>query len=209
MAENTLFNKYGIVVDSGKVLFKENEEGEEMYIIQEGSVRISKTMDGKEHVLAVLGKGDFFGEMAIVNRVRRTATATAIGTVQLLAFNREGFLGMIEKNARIALNIIDKLCRRLQQADNQIQHLVKKSGKGLMALNLYYNFAENGFERASLDYVKVVREMSLSLELPYDAVAQFFEELKANGVVKVADNKLTLQSRDWLANLGEVGPTGE
>ncbi|HUZ18579.1 MAG TPA: cyclic nucleotide-binding domain-containing protein [Spirochaetia bacterium] len=206
MAENTLFGKYGIVVDSGKVLFRENDEGDQMYIIQEGSVRISKQIGGKEHILAVLAKGDFFGEMAIVNRSKRTATATAVGTVNLLAFNREGFLGMIEKNARIALNIIDKLCRRLQQADLQIHHLVRKSARGLVALNLFYAFAEQGFEKAKLDYVKLARDISLSLEIPSDAVNGFFDELKNGNIIEVANNKVSLLSRDGLAAMGEIGP---
>ncbi len=204
MAENTLFSKYGIVADSGKVLFHENDEGDQMYIIQEGSVRISKLIGGKEHILAVLGKGDFFGEMAIVNRSKRTATATAVGQVSLLAFNREGFLGMIEKNARIALNIIDKLCRRLQQADLQIHHLVRKSARGLVALNLYYAFAQAGFEKGKLDYVKTVRDISLSLEIPYDSVTSYFDEMKAGNIIEVADNKVGLLSRDGLAAMGEV-----
>ncbi len=204
MAENTLFTKYGIVVDSGKVLFRENDEGDQMYIIQEGNVRISKMIGGKEHILAVLAKGDFFGEMAIVSRVRRSATATAVGTVHLLAFNREGFLGMIEKNARIALNIIDKLCRRLQAADLQIHHLVRKSSKGLMAMNLYFTFAETGFEKAVLDSVKTMREMSLSLELPYETVTAFFDELKDISIIAISENKLFLKDRGKLAEIGEV-----
>jgi CRP-like cAMP-binding protein len=208
MADSTLFGKYGIVIDSGKVLFRENEEGDQMYIIQEGNVRISKQIGGKEHILAVLGKGDFFGEMAIVNRAVRTATATAAGTVHLLAFNREGFLGMIEKNARIALNIIDKLCRRLQQADLQIHHLVRKSARGLMALNLYYAFAEQGFEQGSLDYVKVARDISLSLEIPSDAVIAFFEELRLSAIIDIVDNRASLRERDKLAALGEVAGKG-
>ena len=77
MASINLFEKYGMVVDTGKEIFLEGEVGDLMYIIQEGSVRISKLIDGKPHILAVLGKGDFFGEMAIVTRVKRTATATA------------------------------------------------------------------------------------------------------------------------------------
>jgi len=209
MAENTLFSKYGTLVDSGKVIFRENDEGDQMYIIQEGTVRISKQIGGKEHILAVLGKGDFFGEMAIVNRAVRTATATAVGTVHLLSFNREGFLGMIEKNARIALNIIDKLCRRLQQADLQIHHLVRKSARGLMALNLYYAFAEQGFEKGALDYVKVARDISLSLEVPSDSVVAFFEELRAAGTIEIAENKAILRDKEKLATLGEGVAAGK
>ncbi|WP_319416206.1 cyclic nucleotide-binding domain-containing protein [Marispirochaeta aestuarii] len=203
MEDNKLFEKYGLTVDSGKILFQEGDGGDKMYIIQEGNIRISKQIGGKEHILAVLGKGDFFGEMAIVNQVKRSATATAIGTVKLLAFNREGFLGMIEKNARIALNVIDKLCRRLQHTNNQIQHLVKRNTKGLIALNLYYAFAENGFEQARLEYHKLSREISLNLEIPQDAVLDYIENLASTRVVKTEDNLMFLLDRDKLHSLAE------
>ncbi|MBN2509914.1 MAG: Crp/Fnr family transcriptional regulator [Spirochaetales bacterium] len=203
MEENVLYNKYGTSMDEGKVIFKEGDIGDTMYIIKDGSVRISKNISGKEHILAVLGKGDFFGEMAIVNRVTRTATATAGSSVQLLAFNRQGFLSMVEKNAGIALNIIDKLCRRLQQANNQIQHLVKRNTRGLIALNLYYAFAEQGMEKAVLEYLRVAREFSLNLEIPQDTVINYFEIIKQQGIISVTDNKLKLVNRDKLSQLAE------
>lgn len=203
MADNVLFDKYGTVYDSGKVIFHENDTGDQMYIIQEGNVRISKKMGGKEHILAVLSKGDFFGEMAIVNQVSRTATATAAGTVRLLAFNREGFISMVEKNARIALNIIDKLCRRLQQADMQIQHLVKKNEKGLLGLNIYYAFTEAGMEKAVLDYHKLVRDLSLNLEIPQDHIVDYIQALVTAGTVSLADSRLIITDREKFAALSE------
>jgi CRP-like cAMP-binding protein len=203
MADNILFDKYGIIVDSGKVIFHEGDSGDQMYIIQEGNVRISKMIGGKEHILAVLVKGDFFGEMAIVNQITRAATATAGGTGRRLAFNREGFISMIEKNARIALNIIDKLCRRLQQANSQIQHLVRKNEKGLIALNLYYAFAENGMEKALLEYHKTARDIALSLELPQESVISFFDEIRDRNIIFIDANTMTLRDRSTLAALAE------
>ena len=208
MEDNKLYDKYGLMVDSGKILFKEGDPGDKMYIIQEGNIRISKMIDGKEHILAVLGKGDFFGEMAIVNQVERTATATAVGTVRLLSFNREGFLGMIEKNARIALNVIDKLCRRLQHTNNQIQHLVKQNKKGLIALNLYYAFAETGFEQAQIEYHKLSREISLNLEIPQEAVLSYIEQLVKQGIVQTEKSTMVLKNRDKLHALAESASAG-
>jgi len=75
----------------GAVICAEGDDGEEMYIIQKGKVRVSKRFAGKANVISVLEKGDFFGEMAIVNRIKRTATVTAIDAVELLVFDREGF----------------------------------------------------------------------------------------------------------------------
>ncbi|SIQ38369.1 Cyclic nucleotide-binding domain-containing protein [Alkalispirochaeta americana] len=126
MTDNPLFERYGKTVEDGAVLFRENEPGETMYIIQSGEVRIMRTINGKEHVLACLGKGDFFGEMAIVSQTPRTATAIAVGTTELLSFDRPGFEAMIGKNTKIAMRVIDTLCRRLQNANQQMQSLAEQ-----------------------------------------------------------------------------------
>ncbi|POR04076.1 hypothetical protein AU468_03630 [Alkalispirochaeta sphaeroplastigenens] len=134
VTDNPLFERYGKTVEDGTVLFREDEPGETMYIIQSGAVRIVKTINGRDHVLARLEKGDFFGEMAIVSRTARTATAVAEGTTEILSFDRAGFEGMIAKNTKIAMRVIDTLCRRLQRANQQMQDLAEQSpgtpGKG-------------------------------------------------------------------------------
>ncbi|MAG13064.1 MAG: Crp/Fnr family transcriptional regulator [Spirochaetales bacterium] len=207
---NPLFDKFGMVVDSGKIIFEENQVGDRMYIIQEGSVRISKMIDGKSHIFAVLGKGEFFGEMAIVNQVKRTATATAAGTIRLLSFDRTGFVSMVSNNARIALSIIDKLCRRLQAANAQIQHLVRRNEKGLVVLNLYYAFAEHGMEQAHLEIHKTSREISLSLELPQEKVIEYIHELQEAGVIEYREGILELANGATLIAMAEsAGATGE
>ncbi len=201
--DNTLFDKFGCFVDAGKPIFREGEDGEQMFIIQMGKVRISKNLGGKDHVLAVLEKGDFLGEMAIVNRVKRTATATALEKVQLLAFNREGFVSMINKNAKIALNIIDKLCQRLQNANLQIQHLVRKNGKGLVALNLYYAFQAVGWEAASLPYDRTVDDISLGLQMAMADVKNFLDGFQQSGMLRIESNSIDLVDRTKLDSIAE------
>ncbi|MDY7027563.1 MAG: Crp/Fnr family transcriptional regulator [Spirochaetota bacterium] len=201
--EQKLFEKYGMTVDEGKVFFSEGEEGEHMFIIQEGSVRITKNIDGREHTLAVLGKGDFFGEMAIVTRTKRTASAKAASTVKLLRFDREGFLNMVEKNARIALNVIDKLCRRLQQANMQIQHLVRRNERGLIALNLHYTFSEGTAGAEGVEYAKLLRELSLNLEFPQEKIQKYIAELREKHILKLQNDKLELMDAGRLADIAE------
>ena len=199
----TLFDKYGTVFDSGKEIFREGDIGNAMYVIQEGNVRISKTIDGKPHILAVLAKGDFFGEMAIVTRVRRSATATAAGRVRLLAFDRQGFVGMIEKNARVGLSIIDKLCRRLQAANAQIQVLAGRNQQGLIGQNLYYAFAEHGLEQARLDLHKTTRDIAVSLEVPQERTMALVRRLAAAGILKINENVMVLVDPDRLSEIAE------
>jgi CRP/FNR family transcriptional regulator, cyclic AMP receptor protein len=176
----------------GAVIFREGEEGEEMYIIQKGKVRVSKSFAGKPHVLSILDKGEFFGEMAIVNRIRRTATVTAIDAVELLAFDREGLLNMITKNARIGLSIIDRLCRRLQNAHLKIQHLVKRDQAGLIALHLLNLFQELTAGEKAMPFGRALDDVSLSLELPREEVELFLSRLHEEGVLRRSGESLEL-----------------
>jgi CRP-like cAMP-binding protein len=132
MEKVNLYEKYGTEIKAGRVIFNEGEPGDTMYIIQVGRVKITKRIGSSEKILMVLQKGDFFGEMAIVNQAPRTATATSVDNCQLLCFNRQGFLSMISKNSNIAMNIIEKLCFRLQKADNTIRDLTKRDIKSLV-----------------------------------------------------------------------------
>ncbi len=203
-AESGLFEKFGIVIDPGKTIFREGEDGERMFIIQQGRVKITKSVAGKSHTLAVLEKGDFFGEMAIVNQVKRTATAVAVDDVRLLVFDRTGFLNMVTKNAKIGLNIIDKLCRRLQNANLQIQHLVRKNGRGLVALYLQYAFKGAGPEQKPVQYDRTLEEISANLEFPLDAVAMVFEELLREKILGLEGNGLLLLDRGKLDAVAET-----
>ena len=199
MPENPLFEKYGLTVENGKVIFSEGDLGDRMYIIQSGIVRISKNIDGRDYTLAELGKGEFLGEMAIVSRIRRTATATAVGVVHLLAFDRAGFQGMIEKNAKIAMNVIDRLCKRLQHTNSQLQDLVRKNVRSHIALILYYKFMEKPNEDPCLTRDRAVEDIATHLGVPAATVSAAINELADSGVVHLQGNALRVKSRDSIA----------
>jgi CRP/FNR family cyclic AMP-dependent transcriptional regulator len=178
-----LLQRFSRTYAPGAAICREGEEGEEMYIIQSGKVRVSKRFGGKTHVISVLEKGDFFGEMAIVNRIQRTATVTAIDGVELLVFDREGLQNMIARNTKIALTIIDKLCRRLQTAHIKIQHLVKRDAEGLIALHLSSLYKELPTGESTVPYQKCLEEVSLSLELPMEEVKKTLDEMESAGIL--------------------------
>ena len=198
MSDTGLFEKFGTSFKNNEIIFKEGEDGIQMYIIQDGSVKISRTIGNREHTIDIIKKGDFFGEMAIVSRIKRTATATAIGDVQLLAFNREGFVQMIEKNAKIALNIIDKLCKRLEHTNSQIKRFVTKDIKSLIAINLYYFIQEKGVDINNLNYTKITDDIAQNMELPLNLVQEKFKDFEKDAIIKITDNKIIIYNIDKL-----------
>ncbi|MBN2651548.1 MAG: Crp/Fnr family transcriptional regulator [Spirochaetales bacterium] len=196
-----LFDKFGFVADTGKIIFKEGDIGDKMFIIQSGSVRISKTINGKEMTLTVLHKGDFFGEMAIVNKVKRSATATAMNTVNMLTFDRQSFIDMIQKDARIALNIIDKLCKRLEQTNLQVKNLAEHNKKGMFALNLHYSFQEDSTNKDGLNYLTLVRDFSTSLGISQEEIISYLQEFKEQAIIDIYNNKILLIEKEKLFNI--------
>jgi CRP-like cAMP-binding protein len=198
--ESDLFSRFGQQVPAGTVVFKEGEEGDQMFIIQDGRVKVSRAIGGKEQMLAVLGKGDFFGEMALVTRERRTATVAALEAVRLLAFNQEGFLNMINKNPKIALNIIDKLCRRLAYANQHLRHLARKDARGLIAMNLRLGFQEAG---GALDRERTVEDFASKLELDPGQVRGVLEDFARGGIVRLAAEAIELADEAGLNGISE------
>ena len=206
MEKSSLFQKYGTVVEAGRVIFKEGETGDTMYIIQKGRVKITKRVTDVDKILMVLGKGDFFGEMALIRQTKRTATATAVDDCEFLAFNRNGFLSMISKNSNIAMNIIETLCLRLEKADNQIRDLAKRDLKSLVISAL------NDLRRASrsaapgeisntLKYQVTIKSISEQINSAEKEVEAVIERLSTSGFLSSDGNIIQILKADELDKL--------
>jgi CRP-like cAMP-binding protein len=197
--------KFAKTYAPGTVVFREGDAGDEMYIIQRGKVRVSKDFTGKPHMIAVLEKGEFFGEMAIVSRLARTATVTAIDEVEALAFDRDGLLAMMTRNPRIGLSIIDRLCQRLQAAHRKVQHLVQRDRAGLIALHLHQLFQELPQGAASLPLEPTLVDASLAFELPLEEVRAAVGRFAADGIFAIGADRLTLADAGRLAAISGSG----
>jgi CRP-like cAMP-binding protein len=115
---------------AGEVIFREGDLGTEMFIIQEGEVEIIKHLNGEAHLLSRLERGDFFGEMAVLENVPRTADAIAVSDVRAVAINGAKFDDMLRKNPEIAVRIMRKYSKRLREANALIERLAGRSFDG-------------------------------------------------------------------------------
>jgi len=136
MVDDQLFNRFGREFAKGTVLFHEGDSGKEMYVVQSGLVSISKRARDVEKVLATLGPGEFFGEMAIISNKPRTATATVAETSRCLVIDPRTFEAMVRGNAEIAIRMIKKLADRLQEADQQIENLLLRDANSRVVHHL-------------------------------------------------------------------------
>jgi len=121
-----LFSRYGKKIPPGTVLFQEGDRGEEMYIIQSGKIKISKRIRGVEKTLATLEKGEFFGEMAILNDKPRSASAEVAEESEVLVIDRKTFDTLLRSNVEIAIRFIKRLSDRLRETNDQLEALMIK-----------------------------------------------------------------------------------
>jgi len=118
----------------------EEEFGDIIFIILMGTVKITRVNDeGKEVILALLGAGEVFGEMAILDGEARSANALAQEDCELLAIQKSEFLNLLRRNFKISFALMCELAKRLRKSDQQIEALSLSDAEhriGVSVLNL-------------------------------------------------------------------------
>lgn len=197
--DKNLFEKYGEHIGMGTVLFYEGDPGQEMYIIQAGKVRISKKVRNVEKTLVILGKGEFFGEMAILNNRPRSATATIIEDCKILIIDRETFETMIRNNAEVAIRIIKKLAARLQEADNQIENLLLKDNVS-RTVNLLKRKAQENGAPASGEFTMPFskEELAANTGVSEFQLNEVLKKLTAANMVRISHDQIIISKMEVL-----------
>ena len=120
MSSKAPAEKLVVKVSPGEVICREGEHGDEMFVVQKGKVRLTRTVGAEVTEVGILGKGDFFGEMSLLEGMVRAETADAVEPSELLRVNGLVFNKMITSNAEIAVRMLRKISKRLAEANDRI-----------------------------------------------------------------------------------------
>lgn len=115
--KNLIFSKEKVCIKKNEVVFTDQDEGNEMYFIDAGRVKIVKKSGDAEGILAVLNAGDFFGEMALITGNKRTATALALTDCKLRIMDKKTFDSNLENNKAFTKMMLETLAHRLEETD--------------------------------------------------------------------------------------------
>jgi CRP-like cAMP-binding protein len=120
----------GKLYQDGELIVREGEVGDCMYVIQQGTVEVVQDADGSDVVLAVLGAGDFFGEMAIFERQARSATVRAKGDARVLTVDKRTLLRRFQKDPSLALRMLETMSSRIRDLDAELTRLKAERDPG-------------------------------------------------------------------------------
>ena len=127
------------------VVLEGDDSMQALYLIATGSVQVYMTgIDGRETILSFLERGDFFGEMSLIDGEPRSASVRTVTDAKLLVIHRESFLSLIRKTPEIAMALMSELCKRLRKANKQIGSLSTMSVSGRVAGTLLNLMQERG-----------------------------------------------------------------
>jgi CRP/FNR family transcriptional regulator, cyclic AMP receptor protein len=149
---------------AGEVIYHRDDPGQVFYVIKEGKVKICLiSPDGQEISLAVLGKGDYHGEMSLFDGLPRSADAVAMEKVECYALQRSDFNNAIMKSPKIAIQVLEMLSRRLRNTDQQVEDLI--------FLDVYGRVAKKLLELAETHGTKVEDGIRIDVRLTQQELA--------------------------------------
>lgn len=179
------------------VVFFENEQGDAFYAILEGRVKVTILGDdGREIILTVLGPGDFFGEIALLDNEPRSATAIAVVDTELLSIHRSDFQAAMAENPSITQALIRVLTSRLRKANHQISTLALLDVYGRVARVIVDMARDEGrrlrdgriaFRRATH------QEIANRIGTTRETVTRMLKDLERQGLVHVEGREIVLE----------------
>ncbi|MBX3185209.1 MAG: cyclic nucleotide-binding domain-containing protein [Polyangiaceae bacterium] len=121
----------------GELVVREGDMSREMFVIQAGKVVISKRVGERELELAVLSKGDFFGEMSVLESLPRDANARALGETRLLVISAGGLLVRMRRDPTFAFEMLHRLSGRVRTLNHRLVELLESQGGPRAGVMLY------------------------------------------------------------------------
>lgn len=113
----------GKLYHDGELIVRQGEQGNCMYVLQKGEVEVLLRDGDKELCLAVLGEGDFFGEMGLFEQEVRSASVRALGEVRALTVDKKTFLRKVHEDPSLAFNILQRMSHRVRELNNALIRL--------------------------------------------------------------------------------------
>jgi len=177
------------------VIFSKGDESDSLYVVCRGKVKVViDDEQGKEIVLSVMGPGEYFGEMAAIDGVPRSATVVTQEPAELLMVRRNDFRNILSTNPAMVFNLLKVLLGRLRKADHKIETLAFMNVHGRV-VDLLMRFAEpqgqKWFVKDKLTHQEIANMIGCSREM----VSRVVKEMLNDGTLSMESNRIVIHRK--------------
>lgn len=189
----------------GSVILFENDPGDSLFVVRLGRVKVVLIgEDGREVILGVLGVGQHFGELSLIDEQPRSAHVIAMEDASLIILRRDDFRKRVESSPSVAWSLLTELSRRLRRADDKIGGLVLLDVPGRIArllLDLSEESGTNQIEK-SLTHQTIAQMIGASRE----TVSRVMKDFQDAGWISVERRRISLADKQALIARAQVRP---
>lgn len=187
------------------VILLEHETGSALFVIEKGKVKVSRVSDeGKEVILTILGDSDFFGEMAILDGLARSANVTAIEDTDLFIIQRSDFLDLLYNHPEVSICLMQELTKRLRSADMKIKSLSLKDAEGKVATVLLQLADDLGMIKqgcVEIDKLPFQHDLANMAGTSRETISRTLHSFAKKGLIELDGNKLRIPNYEKFKEL--------
>jgi CRP-like cAMP-binding protein len=187
-------------------LFKEGDDGDHLFVVSSGKVKLgTKSVDGRENLLMILGPGDMFGELSLFDSVPRTATATAVTDSKLLALGQDKVFPWVKEHPEVSLQLLARLASRLRRTNEVVGDLVFSDVPGRVAkalIDLGVKFGDKRSEGLFVNHDLTQEELAQLVGASRETVNKALADFAQRGWLRLEARSVMILDYDRLLKRG-------
>ena len=190
----------------GATLFAKGDPGHSLYAVISGTVKISvSSPDGRNAILNLIGAGEVFGEMSVLDGRERSADATANTNCEILIIDRRDFLPFVHSQPALAMKFIELLCERLRWTSDQVEQIILQDLPGRLASALLGLTEKRKLESANRTIAITQQEISEMVGMTRESINKQLRAWAARDWLRLEHGAIVVLNADPLRELVEAG----
>jgi CRP/FNR family transcriptional regulator, cyclic AMP receptor protein len=191
-----------VQLDRGERLFSEGDDGDKLYIILAGKIKLTKAApDGRENLLSVHGPGEMFGELSLFDPIPRTSSATAVTSARLAGLAHDDMRAWLSTRPEVAMHMLQALAQRLRRINDVKADLVFTDVPGRVAkalLDLAERFGVQTPEGVQVSHDLTQEELAQLVGASRETVNKALADFTARGWIQLAAKSVLVTDTDRL-----------
>ena len=192
-----------VKIAKGSILFKEGDDGEHLYVIVEGKIKLGTSSgDGRENLLSILGPGEMFGELSLFDPGPRTSSATAVTDAKVLSLSHGKVIPWLKQNPDVALQLLARLAQRLRRTNEAVGDLVFSDVPGRVAkalIDLGDRFGKTSAEGLLVNHDLTQEELAQLVGASRETVNKALADFAGRGWLKLDGRSVLITDVDRLS----------
>ncbi len=194
----------------GASIFSKGDPGNSLFAVVSGTVKISTSSpDGRNAILNLIGAGEIFGEIAILDGAPRTADATANTNCEILIIDRREFLPFVRSQPALSMKFIELLCARLRRTSGQVEQIILQNLPGRLASALIGLTEARKLEPEGRTIAITQQEISEMVGMTRESINKQLRAWAARSWVRLEHGAIVVLDLAALREVAEVGSSAD